>query len=169
MSILAIVLVSWAAVGKKAPAPEAKPAASAPKVQVAVESLLDRRTTSDFPHPSLSLTLTLQGEDALAVRSARPRLTRAVDDTGRDLANPPNAMTYGQDGWQQAQGEGAMGTSSDVGTLSCHSDPNMSQTPSAIASRPHSGQMPAKTRSEDSVNVPALTMRGVNGGVHATW
>jgi len=108
MSILAIVFVSWAAVGKKAPAVEARSAASAPKVQVAVESLLDRRTTGDFPHPSLSLTLTLQGEDAVAVRSARPRVTRAVDDTGRDLANPPNAMTYGQDGWQQAQGEGAM-------------------------------------------------------------
>ena len=108
MSILAFVFVSWAAVGAKAPAPEARSAASAPKVQVAVESLLDRRTTSDFPHPSLSLTLTLQGEDAVAVRSARPRLTRAIDDTGRDLANPANAMTYGQDGWQQAQGEGAM-------------------------------------------------------------
>jgi hypothetical protein len=108
MSVLAIVFVSWAAVAGKAPA-EAKPAASAaPKVQVAVESLLDRRTTSDFPHPSLSLTLALRGDDALAVRSARPKITRAVDDTGRDLANPPNAMTYGQDGWQEARGEGAM-------------------------------------------------------------
>ena len=109
MSILALVFVSWAAVGKKAAAPaEARPAASAPNVQVAVESLLDRRTTSDFPHPSLSLTLKLQGDDAPAVRSARPRVTRAVDDTGQDLANPANAMTYGQDGWQQAQGTGTM-------------------------------------------------------------
>jgi hypothetical protein len=120
MTILAVVFASWAAAAPHAPAPNAaappkkapsaaaKPAPSAPKVEVAVESLLDRRTTSDFPHPSLSLTLTLRGDDALAVRSARPRVTRAVDDTGRDLANPPNAMSYGQDGWQEARGEGAM-------------------------------------------------------------
>ena len=90
---------------KKPAASPAKTAASAPKLQVAVDSLLDRRTTSDFPHPSLSLTLTLQGEDAAAVKSARPRVTRAVDDTGRDLANPQNAMVYGADGWQESLGE----------------------------------------------------------------
>ncbi|MDQ6891707.1 MAG: hypothetical protein M3167_03390 [Acidobacteriota bacterium] len=96
-----------AAVKKPAPA-ASKLAAAAPRVQVTVDSLLDRRTTSDFPHPSLSLTLALQGEDALAVKSARPRVTRAVDDTGRDLANPKDAIVSGRDGWQEARGEGAI-------------------------------------------------------------
>jgi len=109
VALLLAAAAAPAVAAAKKPAPAAsKPAAAAPKVQVAVDSLLDRRTTSDFPHPSLSLTLTLQGEDALAVKSARPRVTRAVDDTGRDLANPKDAMVSGRDVWQEAHGEGAI-------------------------------------------------------------
>jgi hypothetical protein len=109
---IAIALLAAAAAGEgaapKKPAPAAAKPAAAPKVQVTVDSLLDRRTTSDFPRSSLSLTLALQGDDALAVKSARPRVTRAVDDTGRDLANPKDAMVSGRDGWQEARGEGAI-------------------------------------------------------------
>ena len=118
VSTAAIVLASFAAgvlsaapapkSAKKPAAPAAKAAAAGPKLEIAVDSLLDRRTTSDFPRPSLSLTLALQGEDAAAVKSTRPRVTRAVDDTGRDLANPQGAMVYGADGWQESRGEKAM-------------------------------------------------------------
>ncbi len=89
----------------KKPAKKEKPAASAapPKVQVAVESLMDRRTTGDFPRPALTVNLTLEGEDARAVMSARPRVTRALDDTGKSLA--PDTSQQGSDGWQPAHEE----------------------------------------------------------------
>ena len=63
-------------------------AAAGPRVQVAVDSLLDRRTTVDFPHSSLTLTLALQGDDAHAVKAVRPRVSRAVDDTGKSVMAP---------------------------------------------------------------------------------
>jgi hypothetical protein len=87
----------------KKPAKKEKPAAPAapPKIQVAVESLMDRRTTGDFPRPALTVNLTLEGEDARAVMSARPRVTRALDDTGKSLT--PDSSQQGSDGWQQAR------------------------------------------------------------------
>jgi hypothetical protein len=90
----------------KKPAKKEKPVAPAepPKVQVAVESLMDRRTTGDFPRPALTVNLTLEGEDARAVMSARPRVTSALDDTGKSLA--PDSSQQGSDGWQQAHEDG---------------------------------------------------------------
>ncbi len=82
---------------------KAAPAAP-PKVQVTVESLMDRRTTSDFPPAGLIVTLALEGEDARAVTSVRPRVTGAVDDTGRSLAADPPPQ--GSDGWQPARDDG---------------------------------------------------------------
>lgn len=87
--------------GPSASSPES---AAAPKIGVAVDSLLDRRTTGDFPSPSLTVNLKLDGEDAGKVASARPRATRAVDDTGKSLIPDPAAKgtMMGSDSWQQA-------------------------------------------------------------------
>ena len=65
-----------AAQSKKPAAKEAPP--PPPKIDVAVEAVVDRRTTSDFPRPSLGVTLSLGGADAAAVSSVRPRVTRAT-------------------------------------------------------------------------------------------
>lgn len=87
-----------------------KPAAAGstvtpPKIEIGVESLLDRRSTGDFPSPSLSLMLSLQGADAGAVMSVRPRVTKAADDTGRNLIPAEGrTMQSGTDGWQSALG-----------------------------------------------------------------
>lgn len=95
---------------KKPAAAPVQPASAAPKIQAAVESLLDRRTTGDFPRASLTLTLVLQGEDAKAVKAARPKITRAVDDTGTSLVDEKGsvAVMRGSDGWQESRGEGPM-------------------------------------------------------------
>ncbi|HYV41474.1 MAG TPA: hypothetical protein VEO02_06750 [Thermoanaerobaculia bacterium] len=87
----------------KKPAKKEKPAAPAapPKVQIAVESLMDRRTTGDFPRAALTVNLTLEGEDARAVMSARPRVTSALDDTGKSLA--ADSSLQSSDSWQQAR------------------------------------------------------------------
>jgi hypothetical protein len=99
-----------AASGAPAAAPAGKrpptSAAALPRVEVSLDSLLDRRTTSDFPGPALSVAFALRGEDAEAVFSARPRITRATDDTGRDLAAGEGRMVYGRGGWQEARGQG---------------------------------------------------------------
>jgi uncharacterized protein with GYD domain len=88
----------------RAAAPEAAAHRLAPPdVQVTVDSLLDRRSTSDFPSPSLSVTLGLTGADAPAVRSVRSKVTRAVDDTGRDLTDNKGRVVLGTDGWQAAR------------------------------------------------------------------
>ena len=79
----------------------------APRVQIAVESVLDRRTSGDFPHPSLTVSLKLEGEDAAAVRSVRPRLSRVVDDGGRNLMEGVIPVMRGSGGWQEARGDGA--------------------------------------------------------------
>lgn len=78
--------------------------ASPPRLQVAVESVLDRRTTGDFPPPALTVTLALSGEDASGVRSARARVTRAVDQTGRNLAE--TGSKTGEPSWQEAREAG---------------------------------------------------------------
>ncbi len=91
---------------KKAPRKGApsEPAAP-PKVSVSVDSILDRRTTRDFPRSELSVTLKLEGDDAGAVQSARARLTKASDDTGRSLIQSESESRQGSDRWQEA-GEG---------------------------------------------------------------
>lgn len=79
--------------------------ASHPKIDVAVDSVLDRRSTGTFPSPSLTLMLALQGADAPSVMSVRPRLTRAADDTGRSLIPAEGStMQSGTDGWQSSLG-----------------------------------------------------------------
>jgi hypothetical protein len=87
----------------KKSAPAAPPAP--PKVNVAVESLLDRRTSGDFPQPSLTVQLNIEGEDARSVASARARVTSVVDDTGKSLVQDPSSktMTVGGDSWQHAR------------------------------------------------------------------
>lgn len=94
-----------AAKAKSAPAAASAAPAAPPKVGVVVESLLDRRTTSDFPRPSLTVSLNIEGEDARSVASARARVTRAVDDMGKSLVQDASsqAMTIGGDAWQHAR------------------------------------------------------------------
>ncbi|MFN2631956.1 MAG: hypothetical protein ABR610_00850 [Thermoanaerobaculia bacterium] len=87
---------------KKASASAPAPAA-APRVQVTVDSVFDRRTTSDFPGPELSITFRLEGEDAGAVLSARANVSRAVDDTGKNLADASGKRAMQGEGWQQAR------------------------------------------------------------------
>lgn len=101
----ALSVTPAAARAGKRPPPSA---AALPRVEVSLDSLLDRRTTSDFPGPALSVAFALRGEDAAAVFSARPRITRAADDTGRDLAAGEGRMVYGRGGWQEARGEGTV-------------------------------------------------------------
>ena len=87
---------------------QSKAAASPPKIGVTLDSLLDRRTTSDFPPPSRTDGLKLDGEDAGKVASARTRATKAVDDTGRSLIPDPSqkGTMMGSDNWQQARENG---------------------------------------------------------------
>ena len=108
--LLALTLaasVPAAAQSRKAPekstpsGPSTHPAP--PKVSVAVESVLDRRTTRDFPRSELSITLKLEGEDAGAVQSARAHLTKAADDTGRSLLQSEAESRQGSDRWEEAR------------------------------------------------------------------
>lgn len=112
-SLLAVSLPTLAQAKKtstKSSGPSAPAAESAapPKIGVAVDSLFDRRTTSDFPSPSLTVNLKLDGEDAGRIASARPRATRAVDDTGKNLIVDPSqkGAMMGSDSWQQARESG---------------------------------------------------------------
>jgi len=91
---------------KKAEPPAPPAPASAPKLGVAVESMLDRRTSSDFPPARLTVNLTIEGEDAKKVASARARVVRAQDDTGANILQDEKKkmMTMGE-GWQQAREE----------------------------------------------------------------
>jgi hypothetical protein len=86
---------------KSGPSAPAAPAAP-PKVQVSVDSILDRRTTRDFPRSELSITLKLEGEDAGAVQSARARVTKATDDAGKNLLQSEADSKQGSDRWQEA-------------------------------------------------------------------
>jgi hypothetical protein len=90
---------------KSAPSEPAAQAAP-PRVRVAVESVLDRRTTRDFPRSELSVTFKLEGEDAGAVRSARARLTKASDDTGRSLIPSAAESRQDADRWEEAREAG---------------------------------------------------------------
>jgi hypothetical protein len=105
--LTAFVVAAAAAMPLAAQAKKSAPAAPAapPKVNVAVDSLLDRRTTSDFPRPSLTVNLNIEGEEARSVASARARVKSAVDDTGKSLVQDPSAqtMTIGGDPWQHAR------------------------------------------------------------------
>jgi hypothetical protein len=106
---LALALAAAApafAQSKKAPkrsASEPATAAAPPKVRVSIDSILDRRTTRDFPGSELSITLKLEGEDAGAVQSARARLTAASDDTGRSLLQSAADVMQGSDRWEEAR------------------------------------------------------------------
>ena len=96
----------------------ASSAAAVPRVQVAVESVLDRRSNADFPGSSMTVTLKLDGEDAAAVRSARPKVTRAVDDGGKNLTERAVKMQRGNDGWQESRGDKAPTPELDLGSPS---------------------------------------------------
>ncbi len=87
--------------GKKS-APPAPAQAAPPKVQVLVDTVLDRRTTRDFPRSGLSITFKLEGEDAGAVQSARGRVTKAMDDSGKSLLQSEADRMQGSDRWQEA-------------------------------------------------------------------
>ena len=91
---------------KKSSASDAAAPAAPPKVRVTIDSILDRRTTRDFPRSELSLTLKLEGEDAGAVQSARARLTAASDDTGKSLLQSAAETMQGSDRWVEAREEG---------------------------------------------------------------
>ncbi len=107
--LLALALALAAAVpalaqSKKAPKKSvpSEPAAP-PNIRVAVESVLDRRTTRDFPRSELSITFKLEGEDAGAVRSARVHLAKASDDTGRSLMPSAAESRQDADRWEEAR------------------------------------------------------------------
>jgi hypothetical protein len=106
---LALALAAAApasAQSKKAPkrtAPEPAVVAAPPKIRVSIDSVLDRRTTRDFPSSELSITLKLEGEDAGAVQSARARLTAASDDSGRSLLQSAADVMQGSDLWEEAR------------------------------------------------------------------
>ncbi len=86
----------------KKSAPPAPAQTAPPKVQVSVDTILDRRTTRDFPRSELSITFKLEGEDAGAVQSARARVTKAADDTGKSLLQSEADRMQGSDRWQEA-------------------------------------------------------------------
>ena len=88
--------------GKKSAPPQPIAQAAPPKVQVSLDTILDRRTTRDFPRSELSITFKLEGEDAGAVQSARARVTKAADDTGKSLLQSEADRMQGSDRWQEA-------------------------------------------------------------------
>ncbi|MEO8430264.1 MAG: hypothetical protein ABI592_02060 [Acidobacteriota bacterium] len=105
--LLSLSLAASAFADPAAPksAPKSAAAAAGPRLEVGVESLLDRRSTGTFPSPSLTVSLTLQGADAASVISVRPKVTKAADDTGKNLILPEGTgMQRGADGWQSSLG-----------------------------------------------------------------
>jgi hypothetical protein len=92
-----------------APAAPAAQSSAPPKFGVAIDTLLDRRSTGDFPSPSLTVGLKLEGEDAGKIASARPRASRAVDDNVKSLIPDPSqkGMMMGSANWQQARESGS--------------------------------------------------------------
>ena len=66
----------------------------------------------------MTVTLKLDGEDAAAVRSARPKVTRAVDDGGKNLTERAVKMQRGNDGWQESRGDKAPTPELDLGSPS---------------------------------------------------
>jgi hypothetical protein len=109
IGFLALTLALFAAAPasaqpKKAPKRSSAPEPAAPpKVRVTIDSILDRRTTRDFPGSELSITLKLEGDDAGAVQSARARLTAASDDTGKSLLQSAKEAMQGSDRWEEAR------------------------------------------------------------------
>jgi hypothetical protein len=100
-----------AALGAAAPA-------APPKIQVTIESVLDQRTTRDFPRGELSITFALSGDDAAAVQQARVRLTKAADDTGRNLLPASSGSPQGSDRWQEGREAAAPKPKVDLATPS---------------------------------------------------
>jgi len=104
---LALALAAAApalAQAKKTPKRSAPPEPAAPpNVRVSIGSILDRRTTRDFPRSELTITFKLEGEDAGAVQSARARLTTASDDTGKSLLPGAAEARQGSDRWEEAR------------------------------------------------------------------
>jgi len=96
---------SASAQSKKAPTKTspAEPHGAPPQIQLSVDTLLDRRTTRDFPRSELSITFKLEGGDANAVQSARARLTKADDDTGKSLLLSDANSKQGSENWQEAR------------------------------------------------------------------
>ncbi len=120
-ALAAIFATDLAAAGPKpdrkgSPSGALAAGAPAPRVQVSVDSLLDRRTTADFPHSGLTLSLALQGDDAGAVKAVRPRVSRAVDDTGKSVAEPSGTIVRGAGGWQEARGGATVSAELDLGS-----------------------------------------------------
>jgi hypothetical protein len=108
--LLALALTAPGPIGaqsKKGPKKSAPSEPAAPlKIRVAVDSVLDRRTTRDFPRSELSITFKLEGEDAGAVRSARARLSKASDDSGRSLLPGAAEARQDADRWEEAREAG---------------------------------------------------------------
>jgi len=102
---LSLAAAAPAAAQSKRPAGKAGPAqpAAPPKLSVAVESVLDRRTTRDFPRSALTLAFKLEGADAAAVQSARASVAKATDDTGASLLQKESEKMQGVERWEEAR------------------------------------------------------------------
>jgi hypothetical protein len=81
---IAIAVIAASAFGAP-PKKKAKPAPT-PTLKASVSQVNDRRTTSFFSQ--LSIRLELEGIAASEVSAAKVKITKAVDDTGRDLTDP---------------------------------------------------------------------------------
>lgn len=81
---IAIAVIAASAFGAP-PKKKAKPAPT-PTLKATVSQVNDRRTTAFFSQ--LSIRLELEGIAASEVSAAKVKITKAVDDTGRDLTDP---------------------------------------------------------------------------------
>lgn len=101
---IAIAAIAVSALGapKKKPKPAAAPT---PTLEASVSQVNDRRSTAFFSQ--LSIRLELEGITAASVAAAKVKITKAVDDTGRDLTDPeagepefksmPGPMSFNED------------------------------------------------------------------------
>ena len=104
---LALTLAAAAPAAAQSKRPAGKSAQAQPaaplKLSVAVESVLDRRTTRDFPRSALTLAFKLEGADAAAVQSARASVAKATDDTGASLLQKESEKMQGVERWEEAR------------------------------------------------------------------
>ncbi len=99
---LLLAAASVVAQAKKPPASGARETlGAAPRISLAVGALFDRRSNG-FPSPELTVAFTLEGEDARGVLMARARVTRAVDDTGKNLVDTSSPSSQRPVDWQHA-------------------------------------------------------------------
>lgn len=110
--LLLIIFTAAASASAQSKKPAAKTSAAGPhgappQIQVSVDTLMDRRTTRDFPRSELSISFKLEGADASAVQSARARVTKADDDTGKSLLVAAADSKQGSESWQEAHEGGA--------------------------------------------------------------